>query len=480
MEQMASKMAQYNILPENTYNMDEKGFLIGVLQKTKRVFSKTTEIRGTGQDGNREWITVVATISMDGSYLPPSIIYQARTNNIQDSWLEDFNNEEAYFTSSPTGWTNDSVGMSWLTGVFDRYTKGKARNGRDYRLLLVDGHGSHLNMPFLDWCDQHRIIVAVYPPHSTHRLQPLDVSLFSPLANYYSQQLNQWIHDTQGLCQLNKRHFFGLFWPAYLQAFSPKNIASGWLKTGLLPFNPEQVLSKLQERQPIRPNSSGSLSSTALSDNDWIKVHRLVKSAVGDVIGPEVRKLSNTLEQLAAKNSILEAENKGLRRAVFIEKKKRTRARPLFDLLRDDSKSLWFSPTKIQQARELAVVKEDEKAKLAEQKRIEKEERQIQKEVNAAEVAQRKVEKQQAQLRKAQELEEKKAAREETKLAKQAAQQIQISLKEQAKGRKKKTPPIPIQKEVILVEDFTTKEEVVEIENGRLGRLRKLPIQFQQ
>ena len=68
-------MAQYNILPENTYNMDEKGFLIGILQKTKRVFSKGTEIRGTGQDGNREWIIVVATISIDGSYLLLSIIY---------------------------------------------------------------------------------------------------------------------------------------------------------------------------------------------------------------------------------------------------------------------------------------------------------------------------------------------------------------------------------------------------------------------
>ena len=101
-------------------------------------------------------------------------------------------------------------------------------------------------------------------------------------------------------------------------------------------------------------------------------------------------------------------------------------------------------------------------------------------EVNAAEVAQRKAEKQQAQVRKAQELKKKKAAKEETKLAKQVAQQIQISLKEQAKGRRTKTPPILIQKKVIMVEDFTTKEEVVEIGNGRLGKLRQLPIQFQQ
>ena len=208
-------------------------------------------------------------------------------------------------------------------------------------------------------------------------------------------------------------------------------------------------------------------------------MRRLVKSAVGDVIGPEVRKLSNTLEQLAAKNSILEAENQGLRRAVFIEKKKRTRAKPLFDALRDDSKSLWFSPTKIQQARELVVVKEDKKAKLAEQKMMEKEERQIQKEAKAAEVAQRKVERQQAQFQKAQALKEKKAAKEEARLAKQAVQQIQIGLKEQAKGYKKKIPAIPIQEDVVVIENSTAKEEVMEIEKGRLGRPRKLPIRFQ-
>lgn len=163
-----------------------------------------------------------------------------------------------------------------------------------------------------------------------------------------------------------------------------------------------------------------------------------------------------------------------------MEKKKIIRAKPLFNALRDDSKSLWFSPTKIQQARELAVVKEDEKTKLAEQKLMGKKERQTQKEAKAAEVAQRKIERQQAQLQKAQELEEKKAVKEEARLAKQAVQQIQIDLKEQAKGCKKKISPIPIQEEVIVVEDSTAKEEVMEIEKGRLGRLRKLPIRFQQ
>lgn len=157
------------------------------------------------------------------------------------------------------------------------------------------------------------------------------MSLFNPLGNYYSQELSTWIHETQGLSKLDKRHFLDLFWPAYMRAFSRKNIASGWLKTGLCPSNLEEVLGQLQAKEPTRPHSSGSVSSTALSDTDWIKLNRLLKAAVDDVLGTEVRKISNTLEQFAVKVSILEAENKGLRRAVFIEKKRRKRGKPMFD-----------------------------------------------------------------------------------------------------------------------------------------------------
>ena len=40
-ELLARKIAEYNIQPQNMYNVDEKGFLIGYLQKTKRVFTKS-------------------------------------------------------------------------------------------------------------------------------------------------------------------------------------------------------------------------------------------------------------------------------------------------------------------------------------------------------------------------------------------------------------------------------------------------------
>jgi len=140
------------------------------------------------------------------------------------------------------GWTNDNLAYELLTKVFDRFSRSKARNGRDWRLLIIDGHGSHVNMRFLHWYAEHHILVAVYPPHSTHRVQPLDVGSFSPLAIYYRQQLDAFWHRSQGLSSLSKHDFFTLFWNGYHKAFTANNIARGWSKTGLYPFNPEAVM----------------------------------------------------------------------------------------------------------------------------------------------------------------------------------------------------------------------------------------------
>lgn len=474
--QLSSKMKEYEIQPENIYNMDEKGFLIGVLQKTKRVWSKSTEIRGAGQDGNREWITIMATICMDGSSLPPTVIYQSDSGNLQDAWLEDFSSENVFFTTSPNGWTSNSLAISWLTEVFDRHTKSKAGQGRDWRLLLLDGHGSHMTMEFLEWCSLHRILVAIYPPHSTHRLQPLDVSIFNPLAHYYSEELNKWIHDTQGTSKLGKAHFFSLFWPAFQKAFTIKNIASAWRKTGLLPFDPEQVLSQIRPQGLIsRPSSSDSTHSGALLSSYWPQVSRLLKAGIGINPGPKLRRVANTLEHFAAENDILRAEIQGLKRQVIVEKRRKIRSKPLFDSIRDESKGLISSPRKIQEAKELKIVKENEKEKLAEEKALEKEEKRRIKETNASKMAQKKEEKQQTRLRKAKEIEEKRAAKLEEKMAKKTAEQVNKDLNKQLREPLKKDSPILIQKEVVVVAENAAEAEVAVLRHGRLGRELRLP-----
>jgi hypothetical protein len=76
------KMRKYNVEPRNTYNMDEKGFFVGITTRSKRVFSKAVwqaKLRMVAiQDGNREWITLLACVCGDGEALPPALIYDGK------------------------------------------------------------------------------------------------------------------------------------------------------------------------------------------------------------------------------------------------------------------------------------------------------------------------------------------------------------------------------------------------------------------
>jgi hypothetical protein len=68
---------------------------------------------------------------------------------------------------TPSGWMNNDVGLAWLEQVFDRCTKKKACNGRDWCLLILNDHGSYLTEDFLHYCLKRKIYVAVFPSHST-------------------------------------------------------------------------------------------------------------------------------------------------------------------------------------------------------------------------------------------------------------------------------------------------------------------------
>ena len=85
-------MREYNIQPRNTYNIDKKGFFISIAKRSKRVFSRQiwqAKLRREAiQDGNREWITLLACVCGDGSALPPTLIYEGKAG-IQSSWVDE-------------------------------------------------------------------------------------------------------------------------------------------------------------------------------------------------------------------------------------------------------------------------------------------------------------------------------------------------------------------------------------------------------
>jgi hypothetical protein len=106
-------------------------------------------------------------------------------------------------------------------------------------------------MRFIEYCDKNRIWLAIFPAHATHTLQPLDVSLFRPLSQAYTDELNKSIQESQGLTRIRKRDFFRLFWASWIIAFKEENILSAFKTTGLYPFNPDLVVRRLSRKRKV-------------------------------------------------------------------------------------------------------------------------------------------------------------------------------------------------------------------------------------
>jgi len=236
--------------------------------------------------------------------------------------------------------------MSWLSKIFEPRTREKA--GKSKRLLLVDGHSSHVNLRFINFCNQHDIILAILPPHSTHRLQPLDVGIFSPLSTAYSKEINRLIQSSHGFSRVTKRNFWTLFRTAWNSALTVENIRSAFATPGIYPIDQSKVLQNIKKETPS-PIMSDS-ERKHITPGSVRGLRRAVKA-----ISKEKRDINfgidliiRASEKLAIRNEILEHDNQGLRTALVNEKKRRKRGKPagLFDQERP-REAQFFSPAKV-------------------------------------------------------------------------------------------------------------------------------------
>lgn len=478
---LEQKIEQYEIEPRHMYNMDEKGFLIGVLSKTKRVFSRRLfeagKMRRMVQDGNREWITTIACICADGSALTPALIYQAQSGDIQDSWLQDFDpqHHETFFAASPSGWTSNDLGLAWLQQVFDRETKAKAR--RSWRLLILDGHGSHVTMDFIKYCDDNKILLAVYPPHSTHTLQPLDVCMFSPLAAAYRDELVSFIERAQCLSSITKRDFFNLFHAARTRSFRETTVLKAFEATGLSPFKPDVILSRFNTTQSKteRPSSSDS-SSSVLSASDWRKIERLLREAVDNIYDSRSKKLSQTIHTISARNQILQHENERLKEALSNEKKRRKHGKALLLEPPQDHNggAVFWSPSKVQAARDRQEQKDLDEKELQHQKSEAMKLRKQQKQAKAELLEERRHIRAEAKELRDQERAKKVAEREERKVAQELRNQLQNDIKSSKKGKRQNPEPTAAPEVVVVDKDPVVEPEAVQA-HSRRGRPIRLP-----
>lgn len=218
-----------NFGPEQVWNIDETG--ITTVHKPKKIIASRGEKQvskmTSGERG--ELVTVCAAINAIGNHLPPYMIFPRK--NWQDRMIDDAPPGTDGAANS-SGWMNASIFVNYLKH-FVKYSKCSKENPN---VIICDNHESHISIESLNYAKNNGIYLLTIPPHTSHKLQPLDRTIFGPLKSYFNTACDDWMGAHPGR-PLTIYDVAGCLGKAYPNAMTPRSIQSGFRVTGIAPFD---------------------------------------------------------------------------------------------------------------------------------------------------------------------------------------------------------------------------------------------------
>ncbi len=100
----------------------------------------------------------------------------------------------------------------------------------------MDNHQSHIDYKVVKFAKDNGIVLLTFPPHCSHALQPLDVTVFGPFKAGLKHSHNDWIQSHPG-SRISIKEVASLCRIPYMQKINAENIIAGFAKTGIYPFN---------------------------------------------------------------------------------------------------------------------------------------------------------------------------------------------------------------------------------------------------
>ena len=129
----------------------------------------------------------------------------------------------------------------WITEqIFPKFLLHLVKNTRCTKektiLVLMDHQETHTSIETIDFAKGNGVILLTIPPHTSHKLQPLDKTIYGPFKKAYSLSMDAWIcsHPGRTISINEVPHFVK---EAQSSAMTIPNITSGFEKTGIFPYN---------------------------------------------------------------------------------------------------------------------------------------------------------------------------------------------------------------------------------------------------
>lgn len=257
--------------PECIYNVDEKGvqtehsppYLVCAQNSTPAITSARSSVT-----------TILGCGNALGTQIPPFFIFKGKRMRTE---LLEGATPGVQGTVTESGWSNSSVFYEYLDTHFLKFIQ---RPSADQPILLIfDGHKSHVTMPVINWAKEHNVIMFVLPAHTSHILQPLDVGCFGPMQRIYNAGCHKFLRANPASI-ITRYNVCSLACAAYTPALSVANLVSSFKRTGICPFNPEEIaeLQLTPSKAYYTPEAKQDAHSTQHPTGDMPQPEAFIKS----------------------------------------------------------------------------------------------------------------------------------------------------------------------------------------------------------
>lgn len=221
-------MEKYHFAPDRIYNMD--GSSLCTVMKPVKVLCARGEPAASQISRERgSTMTFVGIINAAGHYIPPVFIIPRKR------WNEAFMRgtiDGSKGILHHNGWMNGDCFLETL-----QHIHAKTFASPDNKIVLImDNAECHMNIHAIEYAINNGIVIVTLPPHTTDKLQPLDVSVFGPFKTYLRGLINDYslmnpqMHITDHMLP----EFASKAW---IKACTPSNVLSGFAATGTWPIN---------------------------------------------------------------------------------------------------------------------------------------------------------------------------------------------------------------------------------------------------
>ncbi|XP_069669360.1 uncharacterized protein [Periplaneta americana] len=225
------ELEKVNFDGHRVYNVGETGLTV-----VQHKYQKVVSMRGKKQISNLTstergaLITIVTCMNATGNFVPPLFVFPRKNMKAE---LMDGAPPGSISGCHTSGWVQTNIFSKW----FDHFIKFIKPSESNPVILVLDAHYSHTrNIEVIEKGRSNHVAIICLPPHSTAKMQPLDVCFMKPLKTYYAQEISTWLrhHPGRVVTHYQVASLFGL---AYQKAATMQNSMNAFRKCGLIPCN---------------------------------------------------------------------------------------------------------------------------------------------------------------------------------------------------------------------------------------------------